>query len=685
MFNKKPQKLSRTFSESNVRMAGDLKAASGSVRTHRRTMSTDKINVSEFEGKEEIRVRKKYVRLWVLYYWTKTRFVQRMVMAFFALWVLCFGFLAHKFRLFDNLSSINSSVDDGFGVGHRILEMAPLEWGEWQRHTFNWWPVVFSEYNLTLSGRYITFIPPIVLSAEIPPDDLSLTYTYTKGGAPQTTLLHPEFSTTTPSNEYLKYRVYSLERQMAWMLVGSILLLFSVVISFILYVCFWDKWVSYRLAKKSAANQQQAQNKMQENKHMVELVPLAFFKHESPVECVSVLRPNTVVSASLDGRVLVWDAQSGVLKRNLTRAGISPNPSTENIARSRVSSTASNLEPQSRSSDPQLRQRSSASISIVRPSTAPNNSTPPTSGFTFLSEFNNKPPRSQIWCMCIKQSFVALGCSNGAVEISKWTDGQVLTSYDASNVGVLHITIRGNRIILVRLNGSLEILELTFSHRPEDPLKIHRLVALKAHQEPVTQLLCASYYAITASHDHTIKAFDIRTMRPSYILVGHNATVTSLCADEQINTLYSCCEEGMICYWDLDEGQLVRSLENDTGEPVDLACTSQLLIGYGSGLYFYLWDKFNGQLVTRITPAISEIVSDESRCIVVLNDQFVVTSNGKFVQFWDVDCKAIIRQLKLPGIVDSLHQLENNSVLCCSSNNMYRVNLLTTRESSKQN
>ena len=63
----------------------------------------------------------------------------------------------------------------------------------------------------------------------------------------------------------------------------------------------------------------------------------------------------------------------------------------------------------------------------------------------------------------------------------------------------------------------------------------------------------------------------------------------------------------MICYWDLDEGQLVRSLENDTGEPVDLACTSQLLIGYGSGLYFYLWDKFNGQLVTRITPAISEV------------------------------------------------------------------------------
>ena len=33
------------------------------------------------------------------------------------------------------------------------------------------WPALFNEYNISLAGRYITFLPPIVLSANISPED----------------------------------------------------------------------------------------------------------------------------------------------------------------------------------------------------------------------------------------------------------------------------------------------------------------------------------------------------------------------------------------------------------------------------------------------------------------------------------------------------------------------------------
>lgn len=95
----------------------------------------------------------------------------------FTLWVLWLAFVVHKWKLLDkiylNPGNMTDSVD-GFGVSHYILDTAPLQWVQWQRQTFKWWPAVFGEYNLSLSGHYITFLPPIVLNAQIPPDDWSL-------------------------------------------------------------------------------------------------------------------------------------------------------------------------------------------------------------------------------------------------------------------------------------------------------------------------------------------------------------------------------------------------------------------------------------------------------------------------------------------------------------------------------
>lgn len=108
-------------------------------------------------------------------------------MCFFCLWVLWLAFIVNKWRLYDILwniprGSVRNTSEKGikifiiffnlieyesFGLSHYLLETAPLEWSEWQRNTFQWWPGLFGEYNISLSGQYVTFVPPIVLKTTV--------------------------------------------------------------------------------------------------------------------------------------------------------------------------------------------------------------------------------------------------------------------------------------------------------------------------------------------------------------------------------------------------------------------------------------------------------------------------------------------------------------------------------------
>uniref|UniRef100_A0A0M3KI97 Transmembrane protein n=1 Tax=Anisakis simplex TaxID=6269 RepID=A0A0M3KI97_ANISI len=142
-----------------------------------------------------------------------------------------------------------------------LFESAPLQWGEWPKSTFKWWPVVFNEYNLSLSGHYVTFLPPIVLNANIPHNDPSITYNgdglngdngnnndnngdsdndnKDKNNNNKLNLEDSSKSIAYDTIEtLLNSRIYSLETQMTAVLVMSAVFLFSTVTLFILYTCF---------------------------------------------------------------------------------------------------------------------------------------------------------------------------------------------------------------------------------------------------------------------------------------------------------------------------------------------------------------------------------------------------------------------------------------------------------------
>src|SRR5687767_14503309 len=103
---------------------------------------------------------------------------------------------------------------------------------------------------------------------------------------------------------------------MTAMLMFSTLLPFSIVVVFILYMCFWDKWS--QPAKPTHSLLIKPKDKLKNPR--MELAPLVFSRHELPIERVCFQPPNTVVSTSLGGRVMVWDSNSGELKHTLSRS-----------------------------------------------------------------------------------------------------------------------------------------------------------------------------------------------------------------------------------------------------------------------------------------------------------------------------------------------------------------------------
>jgi hypothetical protein len=65
------------------------------------------------------------------------------------------------------------------------------------------------------------------------------------------------------------------------------------------------------------------------------------------------------------------------------------------------------------------------------------------------------------------------GCSNGSVEIWDVVSGVALGLYNRNPVGVTYVQLKGNRLVVARLNGTLDFVELRFSHNTDQMVLIY--------------------------------------------------------------------------------------------------------------------------------------------------------------------------------------------------------------------
>ncbi|KAK6733942.1 hypothetical protein RB195_017609 [Necator americanus] len=550
-------------------------------------------------------------RLKILYFVTRTRIFQRSLMVIFALWTIWLAFVVHEQRSSPfNVSSTATNLSASASA-----ERTPSYWQKWSEHTYRWWLTLFAEFSLSHSGGSITFVPPIILKTSVDPSDPCL-YPSTSSAQPP-----PQKSPYLLEDSHaLKSRISWLEKQLRIYLAVMWLILLSSVIAFVLYVCFWGRWRTERIRQKEAALESHRSPRasvMEPNvpkgKSLVESVPIVFSGHRFPIECIAICNQSRLVSCCQEGKVCLWNLETGERLLKLCRIRDVEKPTT--------------------------------CLPII-------------------------------WCIATKQSITVCGCSDGSVEIACLERNKLIGVYIQSSVGVVHVAIVGSRVLIARLDGSIEFLEVTLSsERPIRVLSITLLNAVRAHQKPISFLLTSSLTAVSASYDHTLKLFDLRSCQLQSMLHAHSGPIASVCIDNADNTLFSACEEGIICCWSMISGELLRTMNVKITGRTYLSCTSEYLLGYTADGGLILWNKKDGTITNRIAQHPAKLENTfAARNLIALNNELAVTACESALTFWDLEHKALIRKIDLGCVIDRLLALGDHAVLCQCSNTIYRIN-----------
>ncbi|VDP54381.1 unnamed protein product [Heligmosomoides polygyrus] len=141
-----------------------------------------------------------------------------------------------------------------------------------------------------------------------------------------------------------------------------------------------------------------------------------------------------------------------------------------------------------------------------------------------------------------------------------------------------------------------------------------------------------------------------------------------------LKILFSACEQGVICWWNMSSGELLRSMDVGCTGRTQLGCTGSYLLGFSPEGDFILWSIEDGSVRSRIAQHHSRKDTVlASRSLVALGKELAATASECTLTFWDLQHKAIIRQIDLGCIIDRLYALDSHSVLCQCSNTMYRI------------
>ncbi|RCN47063.1 WD domain, G-beta repeat protein, partial [Ancylostoma caninum] len=392
---------------------------------------------------------------------------------------------------------------------------------------------------------------------------------------------------------HTRSRISWLEKHLDIYLAVMWLILLLCVIGFVLYACFWGRWRTERIRRKEAAlaspkslspRGSVTELAVSERKSMIESVPIVFSGHRFPVECIAICNLSRLVSCCQQGKVCFWNLETGERLFKLRRIRDVENPSPTSIP--------------------------------------------------------------VIWCIDTKQSIAVCGCSDGSVEIACLERNKLIGVYHQSNIGAVHVLIAGSKVVVARLDGSIEFLELLLSsERPIRVRSMRLLNTIRAHQKPISFLVASSLTVVSASYDHTLKLFDLRTCQLQSMLHAHSGPVTAVCVDDNDNTLYSACEEGLVCCWSIVSGELLRTLDVKSTGRTHLACTTQFLLGYSPEGDLILWNKKDGTIASRIAQHFIKFESAfASRNLVALNNDLAVTACESTLTFWDLEHKALVRQ-----------------------------------------
>ncbi|XP_011197874.2 sterol regulatory element-binding protein cleavage-activating protein isoform X1 [Bactrocera dorsalis] len=515
------------------------------------------------------------------------------------------------------------------------------------------WCAIMKQYNISLSGRYVTLLPTIKLSHPIsaeaavlirnPKEKIAQNFQWKALAA----ALDPiDFNDDERRESPMVFPggtpLYP-KSPMEFFFVISMCLISIFVLSYTMVVFY--RCICTRNYAEWRSSWYESSEIQQKTEHILEGVPTKIVGHKHTIECL-ITDGSHIISCCLRGQIKVWDSRSG---ENLTTIHreymqIATKREDEQVALERL-------------------------------------------------------PYSPIWCMNAFDNLVAVGCANGRIELWEMPDGVlkcISPGEVKSNQGITHIYINGDRVIVARLCGRLEFFRLetyckgqqidwnfTSAYRRthtrtssagsiglmhhmqqqrgyfagqspppsnKEEMKITLEAVRFAHQQPITCMEVSNGMVFTGSQDHTLKVYSLTNANIEYTLHGHCGPITCLFVDHwQPGTGGSGSQDGMLCVWDLFTGACMYNIQAHDGAVTALVCAPTYVISLGVDERICVWERFQGNLLTTIN-----ILNAYSRLLMLTPSLLVTCKMGSLI-VWDVRTGEPAREVKLDRA---------NSLLC---------------------
>lgn len=480
------------------------------------------------------------------------------------------------------------------------------------------WSGLFNYYNISLSGKFITILPPILLSIPVEPEAAIQTRNPSESD-PQIFrqfLSPPGYQALDPNDDIDNYNGLYGEAYphipLQWtsgeifitMALSVPSIVFIAYLFVLLYRCMctrnYAEWRdSWAQTLKFGSNSGNKKGVSTYDLLEFETNPIRLQDHEQEL---NLLASNTdtpfVASVCVNGDIKIWDVLSGECHTSIKRLtsetqtvkkvfqpkhkqsgsfssdstyGSSPGNSNECLVESNnliefnfklneenfgKYSSIQRCKRNGYNFTPYLsHQSSNSSKDILKElilNAAVNSEEITCNEFMVNHKTESSLPFEPIWCTEIIGKLVIVGCRDGRIEVWDALTGQLCFFSDENNSGVTALRATNTRLVVARLNGTIEILKLEIingfsvsisststSSTPQTPhpakgqvIRYNLLHSFRAHLQPITALQIESSNIITGGLDHVLKVFRTDTANCVFTLHGHCGGITSIHIDQ---------------------------------------------------------------------------------------------------------------------------------------------------------
>ncbi|CAH1788116.1 unnamed protein product [Owenia fusiformis] len=314
-----------------------------------------------------------------------------------------------------------------------------------------------------------------------------------------------------------------------------------------------------------------------------------------------------------------------------------------------------------------------------------------------------------IWCVACTDNLIIAGCGNGRIEFWDGLTGTLKCLYQHNKVGATSICFIANRVIVARLNGGIDFLELeTFQKSPvvtmaasaSQPPKLHNrghqrhhslhlsgaelkcwddvihcnlITATRAHQRPINILQSEGGRVVTASEDHTLKVFRLEDSQCLYTLHGHGSSVTALYLDKGAPlAAASGSNDGCVRLWDLLTGACVHKLNAHSTTVNSISCTPVYVISSGQDDRLCIWERCKGLLMYCL-----QLDAGCCNAVAMMTSNLLVTGGQGCILLWDVSKGEVLRTVNLNSEDSSVFvrwiEVIGNAVVVCGYSHQVQV------------